>query len=300
VAKPGSNNAAWWVVGGLTVAAIAGLMIWKTRTPVSPSPAQAAQEGPDSLRVGRHLFRVSNENPGQGTLEILSEGQPAQRIAGGAFSLTDLGQDDPGWKNGADINGDGIPEVIVRESTGGAHCCISWRIFSAGPAEAKQIYQFDNGHTDFFPFFDANGDGKLEVKRYDWTFAYWNAGFAQSPAIVLIYAWQNGAYRFSPELTRNAPFSDEEMQKRIQDLDWDSPEPEAGAPAGFWSNMLDLIGTGNAAQVADYVNAAWPSDQPGRPEFMAKFSAQVRQSPYWGDLNVLNGGKLAAELDRAR
>src|SRR5262249_1468509 len=102
------------------------------------------------------------------------------------------------------------------------------------------------------------------------------------------------------ELTRNAPFSDEEMQKRIQDLDWDSPEPEAGAPAGFWSNMLDLIGTGNAAQLADYVNAAWPPDQPGRADFMAQFAEQVRKSPYWGDLNILNAGKLGEELEGAR
>ena len=105
------------------------------------------------------------------------------------------------------------PKCWSRNTTGGAHCCTSWRIFSAGQ-DVRQIYEFDNGHTDFFPLVDVNGDGKFELQIFDWTFAYWKTSFSNSPAMRLIYSWQNGKYAFSPELTRKAPLSEEELRKK--------------------------------------------------------------------------------------
>src|SRR5207237_4028042 len=128
------------------------------------------------------------------TLEILTNGKVVKRIEGNIFSLGGFDDTPPGWRNGTDTNGDKIPEVIVREETGGAHCCTSWRIFSAGPT-VEQIFEVDNGHTDFFPFADVNHDGKLEIAEYDWTFAYCNPSFAESPPIQLVYAGPKGAYQ---------------------------------------------------------------------------------------------------------
>ena len=244
------------------------------------------------LRVGHHTFRVAAAG-----LEILTDGKVAKRVAGENLSLGPFDDAPPGWRNGRDINGDKIPEVIVREDTGGAHCCTSWRIFRAG-VTVEQIFVVNNGHTDFFPFADLNHDGKLEIKLYDWTFAYWHAGFAESPAIVLVYAWTKGKYEFSPELTKRPPWSPAKMKKRAAGLHWKGPGIE-GVPPDFWSAILDLIGTGNAAQVPAYIDLAWPAKRPGRAEFLAEFYQLLHASKHWQDLDRLNGG-AAVQAERQK
>jgi len=271
--------------------------------PEKPPPMRLAvvqlttDEIVDSLQVGRHVFQVRKHDETEGSLDVLTDGKITSHMTGAVFSLKDFTDEPAGWKNGTDINGDSIPEVLVEESTGGAHCCISWRIFRAGN-DARQIYEFDNGHTDFFPLVDVNGDGRFELQIYDWTFAYWKTGFATSPAMRLIYAWQNGTYAFSPELTRKPALSDAELKKKAQELDWEQSEREAGAPAQFWSDMLDLINNGNANQLAAYVEAAWPSDRPGKSEFLAAFAQQLHVSKHWDDVNKLSGGNLEAALPK--
>ncbi len=251
----------------------------------------------DSLRVGRHDFQVGKQDATQGWLDIRTDNRIVTHMTGSTFSLKDFTDEPAGWKNGADINGDSIPEVLVQESTGGAHCCMSWRIFRAG-ADVRQIFEFDNGHTDFFPLVDVNGDGKWELQIYDWTFAYWKTGFSSSPAMRLIYSWQNGTYAFSPELTRKPPLSREELKKKAAELDWEASEPEAGAPPQFWTDMLDLINNGNANQLSPYVALAWPPARSGKPEFLAAFAQQLHQSKHWDDVNKLNGGNLETVLPK--
>jgi hypothetical protein len=62
--------------------------------------------------------------------------------------------------------------------------------------------------------------------------------------------------------------------------------------------MLDLIGSGNAAQLASYVQTAWPAGRAGKSEFLAMFGQQLHQSTYWPQLNGLNGGNLEAALPK--
>src|SRR5689334_14315522 len=156
------------VVGVLAIA----IMRSKPKTPPGgnvANPARtAAAEPDDALRVGRHVFQPGKED-NEGTLDIFTDGKPVQHITGTNFILKDFVEALPGWKNGTDINGDGIPEVVVMEDSGGAHCCTSWRIFHAGDT-VEQIYEVSNGHTDFFPFVDARHDGNLALQVYDWTF----------------------------------------------------------------------------------------------------------------------------------
>jgi len=290
-------------IGGLVAIPIVLVAAFLLVSRKQPPPAQArgfraSLEGQPlaTLRVGRHEFQVRKSDAG-GSLDILTEGKSVKHITGVNFRLDDFGETPAGWKNGSDINGDSVPEVVVMEDTGGAHCCTSWRIFHAGDS-VDQIYEFTNGHTDLFPFVDMTHDGKLALRVYDWTFAYWKTSFASSPAIVLIYSWQDGKYAFSPELTRTAPLPGDDLQKRISELDWDRSEPEANAPPQFWTDMLEMIGSGNAAQLASYVRMAWPAGRSGKSEFLAAFAQQLHQSSYWPQLNELNGGNLEAALPK--
>jgi hypothetical protein len=288
-------------VAALAIVLVAAFLLLRRKAPQAApatAPAAGALDGEPlaRLRVGRHEFQVRKSDT-EGALDILTDGKPVKHIAGVNFTLNDFGEQPPGWTNGSDINGDSVPEVVVMEDTGGAHCCTSWRIFHAGQT-VEQIYEFSNGHTDFFPFVDMTHDGKLALRVYDWTFAYWKTSFASSPAIVLIYTWQNGTYAFSPDLTRTAPPSADDLQKKAAELDWEQSEPEANAPPQFWTDMLDLIGSGNANQLASYVEIAWPAGRTGKSEFLTAFAQQLHQSSYWAQLNALNGGKLEAALPK--
>jgi hypothetical protein len=291
-------------VVALPLIAVAAFLLLHRESPVptataAPPPMPATLEGEPvaRLQVGRHEFQVRKPDATQGWLDILTDGKLVKHIAGVNFTLNDFGEQPEGWTNGSDINGDSVPEVVVMEDTGGAHCCTSWRIFHAGQT-VEQIYEVSNGHTDFFPFIDLTHDGKLALRVYDWTFAYWKTSFASSPAIVLVYSWQNGTYAFSPDLTRTAAPSADDLQKKAAELDWQESEPQANAPPQFWTDMLDLIGSGNAALLGSYVQTAWPAGRPGKSEFLTAFAQQLHQSSYWPQLNALNGGNLEAALPR--
>ena len=136
-----------------------------------------------------------------------------QTLEGGIFILADFEDAPKNWKNGDDLNGDGIPDVVVQEYTGGAHCCTTWHIFTLSNP-LRQIAEFEAQHSDLFPFADVNNDGKLELVKFDWTFAYWKASFADSPALRLYYTWRNGAYEFAPDLMRKPPLNADELEKR--------------------------------------------------------------------------------------
>jgi hypothetical protein len=276
----------------MTRAIIVGSLAALAVLTAAPQNVGLAGEPDDSLRIGRHVFQVRRQDPTRGSLDILTDGKVVKHITGAAFSLHDFGDEPAGWKNGSDINGDSVPEVLVQEYTGGMHCCTSWRIFRAG-REVEQIFEFSNGHTDFCPLIQEDGNSRFAVQLVDWTFAYWKTDFASSPAIRLIYSWQNGAYAFSPTLTRTPPPSEAGLREKARKLDWGKTPPPQ-----FWSDMLDLIGSGNADRLAFYITMAWPANRPGKSEFLTAFVQQLRHSAYWPQLNALNAGKLEAALPK--
>ncbi len=70
-----------------------------------------------------------------------------------------------------DLNGDGVPDLIVATSTGGGHCCSIYTVYSLGdvPRRIGQIHG-DDGSVIFA---DIDKDGVYEAIANDFTFAYW-------------------------------------------------------------------------------------------------------------------------------
>jgi len=201
---------------------------------------------------------------------------------------------------GTDINGDGIPKIIVRHFTEGIHCCYEYGIYSLG----KKLELIDTlqGEHSSFKFRDLDGDGKFEAIGRDWTFAYWNASHAESPAPEIILRWKNGKYRFAEDLMKKPPNHNEllklakEFRKQavfedesMQSLHWE---------ARWWAVMLELIYTGNGDLAWKFCDWFWPiSDQQviskkylsDKKRFLAEFKKQLNESPYWPDMKKMNG-----------
>ena len=94
-----------------------------------------------------------------------------------------------------DINGDGWPELVFSDYSGGAHCCRSVLIVSLRPKGLVVIFDEELGSTDV-TISDLNGDGRREITRTVLA-EYALGSFATgSYGLEVIYsAGSDGAYR---------------------------------------------------------------------------------------------------------
>jgi hypothetical protein len=126
------------------------------------------RNAPETLVVAGNIVETSRSPEGGGILTITKSGVVVHRQtnAVGAFYI---GPNSPETdaKNllslspGTDITGNGIPDLIVTEWTGGAHCCFTAHVFELGEAFAR-IGQIPGGDGGVL-FRDLNGDGIYEA-----------------------------------------------------------------------------------------------------------------------------------------
>lgn len=186
---------------------------------------------------------------------------------------------------GKDITGRGIPNLVIFEWSGGAHCCYTAHIFEIGQSFRK-IASLNAVHGPL-DFEDLDGDGILEVVLKDWTFAYWETSFNYSPAPRVVLRFQEGVYRMAPEFMRKRPVSEKWMKEKAQEVlksDWTNER----VPPELWRHMLELIYTGNAKQAWAFFDMAWRPGTPGKDDFLRDFRRQLAKSPYWPDVAAMN------------
>lgn len=226
------------------------------------------------------LYR--DQDSWEGSFEILRDGRRV--YARKVLFPFGIIKDDVIKFMGEDITGDGKPNLVISEYTGGAHCCSIEYIFEIGE-EFRKIATIDGMHSE--PgFIDLDGDKKLEIVLNDWTFAYWRASFSESPAPEVILRFSDGAYQVAADLMRKLAPDSTELAKRAKDvLDSDNWDRERGEiPSSLWSYMLDLIYTGHADLSWQFFEMAWPPDFPGKDEFLSDFWGTLSCSPYWNIL----------------
>lgn len=263
--------------------------------PVKPVPKRAVatvrpvEANSENLNVGRYRFVVHNRSFGEGTLDIFKENTLVKVMPGGTFALSRFYNVPPGWRNGNDINGDFVPDVVVSEYSGGAHCCTTWHVFALGSSMSElKIPDYD---LDGFPFQDIDHDGRFEFILWESIFADWlsNSAYAELPTIRLIYAWRNEHYELAPDLMRRDPLTDDQLRGLALGIKW---RPELGpeyVPPELVGNLLDLIITGNANQIPRYLDFVWPHDRARSEAFVHTFLEQVSKSPYASELRVNEG-----------
>ncbi|RLD04205.1 MAG: hypothetical protein DRI32_06125 [Chloroflexi bacterium] len=131
---------------------------------------------------------------------------------------------------GADINGDGYPEVIIETYSGGAHCCIGTQVYSLGETPTLILKKPESNAGGQFQ--DLNGDRVYEFITHDDIFAYEYCPYVSSPFVKVIMAYdaEKGSY-----LPASPAFPDEYIDDIAEDLIGAERVAKAGvSESGEW------------------------------------------------------------------
>jgi hypothetical protein len=212
--------------------------------------------------------------------------------SGEKFVIGTLYPDDPDAKlvaMGRDINGNGRPDLVISEYTGGANCCLTFHIFEIG-RKFRKIAEIDAEFGDQGPHFVRLDQGRgLQIQIYDWTFANWHSDFADSPAPKVILQYDGRGYRMAPDLMRT-PVDEKDLATKIAKIKAETKDtrgsswPNADISPQLWGTMLDLIYTGHRILAWQFLEMVWPKNVGGKEAFVDDFIAQLKKSPYWKSL----------------
>ncbi len=207
-------------------------------------------------------------------------------ISGGSFSLSHYS--DGGREIvvpiGKDITGDGEPNLVVVEYSGGSQCCVDYYIFEIGQ-EFRKIASVEGDYGWVVKFLDVDGDSKLEIVMRDWLFADALESFAHSPVREVILRYQGGAYRVASDLMHKPPPSHEYLEGRAQeaqeDTSWGVRNAWPDVPASLLNTMLELLYTGHPDLAWEFLEMAWPQNIPDKDDWASDFRATLEESQFW-------------------
>jgi hypothetical protein len=185
-----------------------------------------------------------------------------------------------------DVTGNGQPNLVVKEWSGGAHCCASFHVFELGEKfrHVQTIVAADNVEVWFE---NLDEDPALEIELRETCFAYWRTSFAGSPMPRVVLKYQEDTYKLAPDLMRQPPPTASQIIELVaqtaEAADWRS---DGRPPVVLWEIMLDLLYSGNESAAWKFFDLAWPSEVGGKDAFRRDFLMQLSTSRYWQDLRA--------------
>lgn len=200
----------------------------------------------------------------------------------------------------SDLNGDGVPDFVVRQWSGGAYCCYTYEIFSMSP-DCKRLWHNEAGcaHLKIIeprstaPKANAGtSEGKcLKPRRSpatlameDGSFLYWRTHTLQGPRPIVYFTGGKNGFTFNRFKTLK-PTNQARLAK-LMNQSW-SEESEAF--------FIQLVYTGNVQDALTMLNKLEPSE---RTEFARSFMDVFRKSPFYYRIVELNSKSAIAKLQR--
>ena len=256
--------------------------------------AHAKEVLTEKAKFRDYLVKVfRDDDTGGGRITVFRKGKVVFRLQGeppGKFRIGDINGDkarNAAIPAGRDITGRGIPNLVISEWTGGAHCCFSYYVFEMGDT-FRQIAKLDVSHADLSHFEDLDNNGTLKFVTSDFTFAYWKTSFADSPAPDVILTFRDRLYRLDARRMHKPPPAEQVLFEMSEQVRTDEAWRNRDQPSGLWRIMLDLIYSGNADTAWKFFDKAWPENVQGKDQFLEEFKAQLKTSPYWVQIRRMN------------
>lgn len=243
-----------------------------TAAPFLALPPDSEFTGPveEEHRVGEYLLRVYADTAAKERIvDIKRAGRRVYAARAVTIQLNQIGRD---------ITGDGMPDLVIEEFTGGMHCCT--QVVVLGLGDPLRVHGTIDGADGDVTFEDLDRDGIPEVRLQDWRFAYWrDYAFAETQAPEVILRFRDGAYRPACDLMRDDPPDAAALAAKTRELrgDWESGDP----PADLYGYAVDLVYAGHADLAWRFLDMAWPATIPGKAEFLRDLRSQLANSPCW-------------------
>lgn len=183
----------------------------------------------------------------------------------------------------SDVNGDGVPDLVLESYSGGAHCCWTYYIISLG-AKPHLIKQFDNERGVSFVHNAKNG--RIDIVTQDGTFDYFDEQCHACTAFPVVYLRLEGD-KFVDVGSEHLADYDEIIAKSQQSLSSEerqslrsakgSPyetETASDATAKVLSIVFAYLYSGREAQARQALGELWP---PFDQERIWKLIVETRQ-----------------------
>jgi hypothetical protein len=191
---------------------------------------------------------------------------------------------------GIDLNGDGIPNVLIETDSGGNHCCRNHILLELGDP-VDEVTRLGDDYTGVQPNFRVRGKDLL-VDAPEW-YGEWYPDLASSvPYVITVVIGPHGFHLDTRDLRRHhedvdslaAPLREAwEGNKSVHDPR--SPIP----PVELFQTLLQMCYTGAGQDAQKLLDGVWPKDLPGKDAYWERFMKSLRGSWYWEDIRKLNG-----------
>lgn len=191
--------------------------------------------------------------------------------------------DGPDLYSGHDITGNGFPNLVVSNWTGGAHCCHFLHIFELGKKLKKLVSVEANSSS--VRLVDLDRDGFPEIEFWDGAIDYQFACFAGSPGGRVILKFQKDHYEVAGHLMRTpvpTPQKIKNLKKTIVLAFEKNDNPDL--PYEFLNTMMELSYSGHFSLALKLADETWPARKSGLEKFKDEFSKALHESLYWRDL----------------
>jgi len=174
------------VAGTATAGASDGIPTVRAPVVTQQPPSPTAQPPAPTQQALQPQWSVSEVPNGTQVDIVLEDG------LGNTHTIVSV---DPQWtqlerwdvNSVADLDADGVEDVIVFHFTGGAHCCSEYLVFSEGPSGIQLDDWFSLGNGGVVGVEDLDGDGVPELDAWDDRLAYFtDLSYAASPSLPLV------------------------------------------------------------------------------------------------------------------
>ncbi len=232
------------------------------------------------------LERVRNPDGFGEQVEILRGGDSLWTVEGFRMKIAGVvppaAVADPGAAF-IDLTGNGVPDLVIEDWSGGAHCCTSYSVIELGSV-MRVLGTIDTGNVGTWK--RSAVDNTPVVLFGDAAWDYWQASHAESHLPAIYLRWDGR--RFSPSLQdMAAPCKpDQDLLAEAAAVPGTAPYDTRPNPE-LWARMLDLTYTGHKDKALLFARGAWKPAWGDLDAWLRGFEENLAKSPYRGAIEDL-------------
>ncbi len=187
--------------------------------------------------------------------------------------------------SGKDFTGNGIPDLLISQWTGGAHCCNIVHVFEMDKTALRKLSSIDGGSYGF-EIKDFDGDKIPEISFWDWPIDYLFNSFSHSAQAKVVLKYIGNEYHVASSLMyKNRP-AHKNLEKLKNDIRKNFDREGDRVPYELLDIMMELSYSGYKELAMRIANETWPIKRTDFKKFRREFKEALSDSIYWSEFNI--------------